>query len=190
MTLFLCFFSFFVCVFFTQKWWNMLGSYILWKFWRNDLLFSRPTLKIWKCRVHWMPLKVCEIDFLSESDMPMILSMTLRITTWIASDLGWLSLSVNYNHSRAITWHLRTFMHHMGSELKLSRWVILSSGVIQFWSRMGLESGWKMGESWIQTCWNHVMSLCMLRYFCKSVDTFDVLWMLRCLMFFDRTTCM
>ena len=49
-----------------------------------------------------MPLKVCELDFLSESDMPMILSVTLRITTWIASDLGWLSLSVNYNHSRAI----------------------------------------------------------------------------------------
>lgn len=145
MTLFLCFFSFFVCVFFTQKWWNMLGSYILWKFWRNDLLFSRPTLKIWKCRVHWMPLKVCEIDFLSESDMPMILSMTLRITTWIASDLGWLSLSVNYNHSRAITWHLRTFMHHMGSELKLSRWVIYQVGSFSF------EAEWvlKVGGKWV-----------------------------------------
>jgi len=89
--------------------------------------------------------KVCEIDFLSESDMPMILSMTLRITTWIASDLGWLSLSVNYNHSRAITWHLRTFMHHMGSELKLSRWVIYQVGSFSF------EAEWvlKVGGKWV-----------------------------------------
>ena len=99
------------------------------------------TLKIWKCRVHWMPLKVCELDFLSESDMPMILSVTLRITTWIASDLGWLSLSVNYNHSRAINMTSKDIHASHGEWIKIEQVSNLSSGVIQFWSRMGLESG-------------------------------------------------
>ena len=118
LSLFLFFLCVCVCLFYTKfvEYAGFLQTLKVLEKW--SAVFK--TLKIWKWIVHRMPLKVCELDFLSESDMPMILSVTLRITTWIASDLGWLSLCVNYNHRRAITWHLRTFMHHTGGELKLT----------------------------------------------------------------------